>query len=148
MFRTSSAALLAVIILTVGSAANAATYLIGDNDGFGFGVADGASLPTFLFDNRSAGELASVDGSEFTDVTTGTSFPGIGPTPSFSVALSSPVRSFLFLAFSSSAATLDWADQHNQIFRCPVTVAVLSCPDSPVFSFVLIDIPCMLLEQV
>jgi hypothetical protein len=56
------------------------TNMIGDNDGYGYGadvVPDGADLPFtndpvegagWLFDNRSAAELAATDGSQATDV--------------------------------------------------------------------------------
>ena len=42
-------------------------HQIGDNDGFGFGVADNANVPGPGYDNRSAGELAASDGSQWTD---------------------------------------------------------------------------------
>ena len=42
-------------------------HQIGDNDGFGFGIADNADVPYDYYDNRSAAELAATDGSQFTD---------------------------------------------------------------------------------
>jgi hypothetical protein len=45
-----------------------ATDMIGDNDGFGFGVPDGADVPATLFDNRSAAEMAAINGAQATDL--------------------------------------------------------------------------------
>jgi len=42
-------------------------HQIGDNDGYGFGIADNADVPNPGFDNRSAAELAAADGSQWTD---------------------------------------------------------------------------------
>ncbi|MFH1699784.1 MAG: PEP-CTERM sorting domain-containing protein [Candidatus Zixiibacteriota bacterium] len=51
--------------------------MIGDNDGFGYGIADNATLPFsddpstgngWFFDNRSAAEMAATNGAQFTDV--------------------------------------------------------------------------------
>ncbi|MEE9443037.1 MAG: PEP-CTERM sorting domain-containing protein [candidate division Zixibacteria bacterium] len=51
--------------------------MIGDNDGYGYGVADNATLPFsddptpgggWIFDNRSAAELAATNGAQFTDI--------------------------------------------------------------------------------
>jgi len=42
-------------------------HQIGDNDGYGFGIADNADVPAPGFDNRSAAELAATDGSQWTD---------------------------------------------------------------------------------
>lgn len=50
--------------------------MIGDNDGYGYGIADGADLPFtddptpgngWIFDNRSAAELAATNGAQYTD---------------------------------------------------------------------------------
>lgn len=52
------------------SAAHAAsvTVTIGDNDGYGVGIADnGAASNGQLEDNRSAAEVSATDGSQFTD---------------------------------------------------------------------------------
>ena len=43
------------------------TTSIGDNDGYGYGIADNADTPEVLFDNRSPEELLATDGSQFTD---------------------------------------------------------------------------------
>lgn len=85
------------IVLSLPAAVFAQTYTIGDNDGYGFGIADDDPLPGFLFDNRDASEEIAVDGSQFTDVTTGTStFPSISPSPTFVIDLSGPISSGTF----------------------------------------------------
>lgn len=43
------------------------TDIVGDKDGLGQGIVDGGTVPTVTFDNRSAGEIAATDGSQFTD---------------------------------------------------------------------------------
>ncbi len=67
----------AIFLFGLTSSADALLLMVGDNDGYGYGhavVADGANLPTssdpvnnWVFDNRSAAELAATDGSQFTD---------------------------------------------------------------------------------
>jgi len=61
-------------LFALSGSVSAVTMTIGDNDGYGYGIADGATLPatavpgcSWCFDNRSAGELAATDGSQFTD---------------------------------------------------------------------------------
>lgn len=56
-----------LLAVSANSSAIPVTIMIGDNDGYGFGVADGADLPSTIFDNRSAAELAATDGSQNTD---------------------------------------------------------------------------------
>jgi hypothetical protein len=66
------------------------SIMIGDNDGYGFGVPDngtavwpGAGSSGSLYDGRSAGEAAATDGAQFTDVYSAID-PGNGPnTTSF-----------------------------------------------------------------
>lgn len=71
----------AVMLVIGGSAFGSVTTIqIGDNDGYGYGalvVPDGDDLPYtddpytgygWLFDNRSASELAATDGSQATDI--------------------------------------------------------------------------------
>jgi len=64
------------LLFVFSGSVSAVTMTIGDNDGYGYGagvVADGATLPNsggtcgWCFDNRSPGELAATDGSQFTD---------------------------------------------------------------------------------
>ena len=95
MVRNLFATISALIAFTA-APITAATFLVGDNDGYGFGVADGATLPTGLFDNRSAGELSATDGSQFTDVTNGTATPGIPSFPSFSLAVGTGISAATF----------------------------------------------------
>jgi hypothetical protein len=72
---------LTALALAVGPA-SAATWMIGDDDGYGVGIPDNANHPfngfTANHDNRSAGEMAATDGAQFTD-TYSTSHPGFGP---------------------------------------------------------------------
>ena len=66
-----------LLLFVLSGSVSAVTITIGDNDGYGYGagvVADGATLPatgvpgcSWCFDNRSPGELAATDGSQFTD---------------------------------------------------------------------------------
>lgn len=61
---------LGALALAVGGA-SAATYTIGDNDGYGIGIADGANHTfngfTANFDGRSGAEMAATDGAQYTD---------------------------------------------------------------------------------
>ena len=56
------------LLVFTASSANAVTIMIGDNDGYGFGVPDGTDLPATLFDNRTLAEFLAVDGSQHTDL--------------------------------------------------------------------------------
>jgi hypothetical protein len=68
------------------AATMAAGYIhrIGDNDGYGIGIADGANHPfngfTANYDGRDAAEMAATDGAQYTD-TYSTTHPGYGPQP-------------------------------------------------------------------
>lgn len=57
-------------------------HRIGDNDGYGIGIADGADHPfngfSANYDGRSAAEMAATDGAQYTD-TYSTTHPGFGP---------------------------------------------------------------------
>lgn len=60
--------------------ASAASWMIGDDDGYGIGIPDGANH-TFvgpIKDYRSAAEMAATDGAQFTD-TYSTTHPGYSP---------------------------------------------------------------------
>jgi len=74
---------LSIFALTVGQA-SAATWLIGDNDGYGAGIPDNADHPfngfTANYDGRSAAEAAATNGAQYTD-TYSTTHPGFGPQP-------------------------------------------------------------------
>lgn len=74
------ALLIALILLA--SPVWATTWMIGDNDGYGIGIADGANHPfdgsSANYDGRSPAEKAATDGAQFTD-TYSTSHPGYGP---------------------------------------------------------------------
>lgn len=62
--------------------AMAATWMIGDDDGYGMGIADNADHPfngsTANYDGRSAAEKLATDGAQYTD-TYSTTHPGYGP---------------------------------------------------------------------
>jgi hypothetical protein len=74
---------LSIFALTVGQA-SAATWLIGDNDGYGAGIPDNADHPfngfTANYDGRSAAEKVATNGAQYTD-TYSTTHPGYGPQP-------------------------------------------------------------------
>ncbi|WDE10169.1 hypothetical protein [Thalassomonas haliotis] len=57
---------------------------IGDNDGFGFGVADNARVETWFYDNRDGDEVHATDGSQHTDIAY---YPheGVYPVPGFDI---------------------------------------------------------------
>ncbi len=71
------------LVLAMGSA-SAATWMIGDNDGYGAGVPDNADHPfdgvLANYDGRSAAEMVATDGAQFTD-TYSTTHPGYSPQP-------------------------------------------------------------------
>lgn len=67
------------LALAMGSA-SAASWMIGDDDGYGIGIPDNANH-TFvnpIKDFRSAGEVAATDGAQYTD-TYSTAHPGYSP---------------------------------------------------------------------
>lgn len=71
------------LALTMGSA-SATTWMIGDNDGYGMGLPDGANHTfngsTANYDGRSDAEKTATTGAQFTD-TYSTTQPGYGPQP-------------------------------------------------------------------
>lgn len=99
--------------------ATAATYMIGDDDGFGVGVPDNADHP-FLgvppYDNRSASEKAATNGAQYTD-TYSTTQPGYSPQPG-------TVATFLFSGLGSGwtqgAMTFDLADFQASTFGATI----------------------------
>lgn len=71
-----------ILVLTASNYVHAATFTIGDNDGYGLGIPDGGSyvfspVPP-NYDQRSAGEKAVTNGAQFTD-TYSTTHPGFSP---------------------------------------------------------------------
>ncbi|HEY6135579.1 MAG TPA: PEP-CTERM sorting domain-containing protein [Rubrivivax sp.] len=70
---------LAALFASMG-AASAATWIIGDDDGFGTGIPNGANhtMAPPIYDGRSAAEMAATNGAQFTD-TYSTSQPGYSP---------------------------------------------------------------------
>ncbi len=73
--------LLAALLSAMGSA-SATNWVIGDNDGYGMGIADNAPHPfngfTANYDGRSPAEMAATDGAQYTD-TYSTTHSGYGP---------------------------------------------------------------------
>lgn len=77
------------LLFAMGSV-SAATWMIGDNDGYGAGIADGANHnfngSTAGYDGRSAAEVAATNGAQFTDTystTHGTFGPQSGSLATF-----------------------------------------------------------------
>lgn len=85
MLKRFTATAIAVSLLS--TPAYAATWIIGDNDGYGAGVADNGVHPLLggNIDNRSAAEKTATNGAQFTD-TYSTAHPGYGPHGSLTVA--------------------------------------------------------------
>lgn len=87
----------AMLAITAGSA-NASIIMIGDNDGYGAGIADNAIHPfngfTAGYDGRSADEVAATNGAQYTD-TYSTTHGSYGPQPG-------TTASFLFQGLGSS----------------------------------------------
>lgn len=76
--------IIATILTLSTSPALATTWMIGDNDGYGKGIADNANHDfngyTANYDGRSAAEKAATNGAQYTD-TYSTTHPGYGPQP-------------------------------------------------------------------
>ncbi len=72
----------ATVVLSVSNHAQAAVFTIGDDDGYGIGIANNATHPfngfSANYDGRSAAEMAATNGAQFTD-TYSTTHPGFGP---------------------------------------------------------------------
>jgi len=79
---------MALLALASGPVA-AASWQIGDNDGYGAGICDNCQHPfngfTANYDGRSAAEMAATDGAQYTD-TYSTAHPGFSPHGSETVA--------------------------------------------------------------
>lgn len=71
--------LIAFIFAVMASPALATVWMIGDDDGYGQGIADNANHPgVYGYDGRTADEVAATNGAQFTD-TYSAGFPGYGP---------------------------------------------------------------------
>ena len=103
-----------IAIAAGATSAQALTITIGDNDGYGAGIADNGATGAFATtgtDNRSAAEAAATDGAQFTDIYSAL-FPGYGPNPSES-------GSFIFSlpsAINSGSLTIDMADFESSTY--------------------------------
>ncbi|WDE05872.1 hypothetical protein SG34_002750 [Thalassomonas viridans] len=75
---------LSIILIPLSTYATPINMTIGDNDGFGFGIADNASVSTPFYDNRDSNELSATDGSQHTDIAY---YPheGVYPIPAFDI---------------------------------------------------------------
>jgi hypothetical protein len=95
---------LGTLALTAGSA-SAASWLIGDDDGYGIGICNGCVHPfngfTANYDGRSAAEMAATDGAQYTD-TYSTTHAGFGPQPG-------TVATFSFLGLGAG-----WTEGHME----------------------------------
>ena len=82
MNKRISLLLAAITAVSASHYSQAATFTIGDNDGYGIGIADGATAPFTLkptpYDGRSDAEKAASDGAQFTD-TYSTTHPDFSP---------------------------------------------------------------------
>ncbi len=74
--------ILATALAACFGSASATVWVIGDNDGYGIGIADNAPHPfngsSANYDGRSDAEKAATNGAQFTD-TYSTTHPGYGP---------------------------------------------------------------------
>ena len=75
--------ILVTLMVSTGSA-HAASWMIGDNDGYGMGIADNAVHPfngsSAGYDGRDTAEMTATNGAQYTD-TYSTTHPGYGPQP-------------------------------------------------------------------
>ncbi len=100
----------------IATPAYAATWTIGDNDGFGIGIPDGGTHSfngsSANYDGRSAAETVAIDGAQYTD-TYSTTHPGFGPQ-------AGTVATFLFTGLGSGwtegAMIFDLADFQASTF--------------------------------
>ncbi len=78
----TSILLAAAAMGVLSTSVSAANWIIGDDDGYGIGIANNANHPfdgfTANYDGRSASEAAATDGAQFTD-TYSTTHAGFGP---------------------------------------------------------------------
>lgn len=76
--------LIASMLALAAGTTNAAVIMIGDNDGYGAGIADNANHPfdgfSAGYDGRSASEIAATNGAQYTD-TYSTTHGAYGPQP-------------------------------------------------------------------
>ena len=107
IIRTMILTALAVGWLAIGqSSASPISVMVGDNDGYGAGIADNGStaglFDTFTTDNRSAAEAAATNGAQFTD------FYGFSPDGTIIL----PFAGLL----TSATLTIDMADFQSSTF--------------------------------
>ncbi|MDH5571849.1 MAG: PEP-CTERM sorting domain-containing protein [Gammaproteobacteria bacterium] len=97
-------------LLAVSANAGAITIMVGDNDGYGYGIADGADLPvtsndcTWCFDNRTAGELTATDGAQYTDFE---AYAYVSFDIAFDVLAYSGINNVIF-SMDVSGIQMDW----------------------------------------
>jgi len=105
---------LTAALLVVGYAATASAVpysidvFVGDNDGYGVGIADGGATGGFAVagtDNRSAAEAAATDGAQITDIYSAL-FPGFGPSASEAASVVFALPNVLL----AGTLTVDMAD--------------------------------------
>ena len=100
-------------VLLLAAPAMGEIIIVGDNDGYGFGVPDngtgviwpGLGPSGSSYDGRSAAEASAINGAQFTDVYSAL-YPGFGPNPS-------EIGSFIFplsQPMLSAVLTIDMGD--------------------------------------
>lgn len=91
--------ILALGLMLICGQANATTWMIGDNDGYGMGIPDNANHPfdgfNANYDGRSPAEVAATDGAQYTD-TYSTTHGTYGPADQ-----TGDVATFLFSGLGS-----------------------------------------------
>jgi hypothetical protein len=113
--------LFAAALVAIAAPASAASFTIGDNDGYGAGICDNCNHNfdgfNANYDGRSAAEMAALDGAQFTD-TYSTTHPGYSPQPG-------TVATFLFTGLGNSWTVghlaIDMADFQASSFGAVVT---------------------------
>ncbi|MEO5958067.1 MAG: VPDSG-CTERM sorting domain-containing protein [Opitutaceae bacterium] len=97
-----------LFLATVAAQAAPFSITIGDNDGYGFGVADNGPAvwsPSPGYDGRSAGEIAATNGAQITDVYSAI-FPGAGPSGTSTATVTFALPGIV----TSATLTIDMGD--------------------------------------
>lgn len=113
----------AVLFVSASSlSATPISIMIGDDDGYGAGIADNGSLGSFAVantDNRSAAESSATDGSQITDVYSAI-FPAFGPNTD---TVATVIFDFAGTLIDGSI-TVDMGDFQSTVFGGPILADV------------------------